>query len=118
MSWESDLERFTVKLDENLTALVPNVAEAMRESIVSGSPTTGAPGSPVDTGALRASWHTEIVSPEVARIVTNIEYAPYVEDGISRSGKPMNFRVGGPHSVALTLAGGPKLVAQVVQEST
>lgn len=114
MGFEADLERFTLKLDATYATLLPEVALAVQESIVVGSPITGAPGQPVDTGNLRASWNLTL-EPEWAEIITNVEYAPFVEDGVNQHG-PMTVRslVGGWHSVALTRINFDRLVDHVV----
>lgn len=104
--FERDLERFTAKLEGMTAELLPNVASALQASIVSGSPLTGAPGQPVDTGNLRASWNVSFPSADTAQISTNVEYAPYVEDNV----RGVTFRVGGPHGVKLTLANAQAIV--------
>jgi hypothetical protein len=82
------------------------------QSIVEGSPITGAPGQPVDTGNLRASWQTTFESPTVALISTNVEYAPYVEDNVNN----VTFKNHGPHSIKLTVAGLQQVVdAEIVR---
>ena len=40
--------------------------------------------APVDTGNLRSSITHRVVSDEEAHIGTNVEYAPYVEQGTSK----------------------------------
>lgn len=112
-------------------------ADLAHQSIVEGSPLTGAPGQPVDTGNLRASWQRLIDGPLEQRIVTNVVYAPAIEDGI-RHGEvvgigpddatdrikspdtPLTLRsaVGGFHSVKLTRAGWPAIVRAAVAEVT
>ena len=42
---------------------------------------TGRPGPRVRTGRLRSSITTEVLSPELARVGTNVYYAPFVEFG-------------------------------------
>ena len=83
---------------------------------VEGSSITGAPGQPVDTGALRASFVDDFVSPTSWRIQTNIEYAPAIEDGIGAHG-PITLRskVGGHHSVKKTVAGWERIVDHVTR---
>lgn len=100
-----------------------NVVSALAASITDGSPVTGSPGQPVDTGNLKASWHTDFTSPRQAMISTNVEYAPYIEDGIvplgGRRGNAtgsssqrltLRSQVGGFHSVALTIAGFDRVI--------
>ena len=87
--------------------------EALR-SIQEGSELTGAPGQPVDTGALRASWQL-IPRADSLTIGTNVVYAEAIEDGIGKYG-PLVLRsqVGGFHSVAQTVANMDRIVAAVV----
>lgn len=105
MSFADDIKRFNVKVEQLVDQAFVNVASAAHESIVNGSPVTGAPGQPVDTGNLRASWHLEFPSKESAVISTNVEYAPYVEAGVAgKGGRPAHYQNHGPHSVAHTIA--------------
>lgn len=84
-----------------------NTAVAVHDSIVHGSPITGAPALPVDTGALRASWQLTFPSPDVALIATGgIPYAIYVEENVNG----VTFKNGGPHGVELTRLGFWRLV--------
>lgn len=78
----------------------------------------GSPGQPVQTGTLRNSWQTTIVSPTEVLISSNLAYAPVIEDGVGRHGKPLTLRshVGGFHSVAHTLTNIDRLVDQVTRE--
>lgn len=98
---------FERKVEVRSREVFVNVAAAAHESIVNGSPVTGAPGQPVDTGNLRNSWILSFPSPTEAMISTNVEYAPYVEDNV----RGVTFKNHGPHSVALTVAGLDKIVA-------
>lgn len=116
MSFASDLHNFTVKVEARNRRIFVGVAAGVLESIQVGSPVTGAPGQPVDTGQLRSSWQLGFESPTVAAITTNTSYALSNEDGIARpGGGPYRLRsqVGGRHSVKLTRVNFDKLVAQV-----
>jgi len=106
-SFADDINKFAIKVQTNSRAVFVNTASHAYESIVNGDTLTGAPGQPVDTGALRASWQLIFNSPTEARIATNIEYAPYVEDNV----RGVKFKNHGPHSVALTIAGMSRIVA-------
>jgi hypothetical protein len=89
------------------------IVEAHR-SIQSGSEITGAPGQPVQTGALRNSWMFEFLSEFRARITSPILYALPIEDGISRFGEmTVRSATGGFHSVKLTIAGAQRIVDAV-----
>jgi hypothetical protein len=88
-------------------------------SIVEGSPLTGAPGQPVDTGFLKGSWHQVPETPLTTRIETDAPYAQGIEDGINlKTGGPIQLRAptGGFHSVKLTAAGWQHLVDDAVRE--
>jgi len=97
--------------------------EEVRRSVVEGSPLTGAPGQPVDTGALARSWQDDFLSPTLWQIVATgvdpatgkkVGYAEIVEDNV----RGVTFRNHGPHSVRLTRAGWPTIVAHVARTAT
>ena len=118
MAFADDLQRFTLKMRGRTGDVFVGVAAAVKDSIVNGSPITGSPGQPVDTGFLKNSWQLVFDSPTLALIETDTVYAPNIEDGIAASGKQMHLRsaVGGFHSVALTRAGFQRIVNTVVAE--
>lgn len=109
-SFREDINRFKAKIVVDTRDLFVNVCSAAHESIVNGSPITGAPGQPVDTGRLRGSWHLEFVElPDGAmgaQITTNVTYGPIIEDNV----RGVVFKNHGPHSVKLTRAGLPRLI--------
>ncbi len=118
MTFARDAERFTVKLDRATRAVYVATAAAVQESVKTGRPETGAPGQPVDIGNLRNSWTLD-VGPAVATIATNAAYARAIEDGVGRFGPlTRRSRVGGFHSVKLTIAGFDRLLRSVVREVT
>jgi hypothetical protein len=113
MSFADQVRSFSVKVEGVARDVFVNTVTATAESITDGSALTGAPGQPVDTGALKASWQTVFESPTSAVIGTNLVYAPLIEDGISgRTGQPLTLRsaVGGFHSVALTVLNFDRIV--------
>ncbi len=117
MSFASDLKRFSVKVEaRNRRVFVGTVSEVTR-SVVEGSVLTAAPGQPVDTGNLKASWHTSFDSPTQSTLSTNVVYAPAIEDGVGPYG-PLTLRssVGGWHSVKLTVAGFQRIVDKVTRD--
>jgi hypothetical protein len=82
-------------------------------SIQEGSEITGAPGQPVESGALKASWQLIFPSATEALIATNSKYAQSNEDGIARpGGGPYRLRssVGGRFSIQLTLDGLQRII--------
>lgn len=122
MGFTDDVELFVEKLQTRERDVLVNVTTAVRDSITEGSPVTGSPGQPVDLGALKASWQTIIEEEWIHAVITNLEYAPAIENGqqepyTTKKGTPvtpgpMTLRsaVGGFHSVKLTRAGFQKLV--------
>lgn len=112
MSFASDLARFNQKQRALAQALFANVVIAVGDSIREGSTVTGSPGQPVDTGHLKASWHTVFESATRAAVITNTVYAQAIEDG-TRRGRALTLRssVGGFHSISKTITGFDKLVA-------
>lgn len=132
MTFASDMNRFTLKLDKTTRAVYVAAASAVQESVKFGRPETGAPGQPVDTSFLLNSWTLDI-GPEVATLSTNVAYARVIEDnnraaydargktndrknpdGTTR--RSIKSKVGGNHSVKLTRAGWDRLLRSVVRE--
>lgn len=121
MTFSDDLDRFLADLERRRRDLFVGVATETLRSIQEGSPITGAPGQPVDTGNLKASWQLLFESETTALIQTNVIYAPGIEDGISlETGQRLVQRspVGGFGSVRLTRAGFQRIVAAVAREVT
>ena len=116
-NWERAIDRFEAKVQRRLIEVHAKVAFALRDSVVFGSPVTGSPGQPVDTGNLRASWQLSFPSLLLARLVTSAVYAEAIENGVGPSG-PMVLKspVGGFHSVRMTRTGFQKLVDKIVRE--
>jgi len=119
MSFRGDVTAFRVKLGRLVPAVHAGIVARMHESIRgtgTPDPLTGAPGQPVDTGFLRNSWQTRFEG-DTGIISTNAAYARGIEDGISASGTPIRFKskVGGAHSVKLTVAGASRIQAEVVK---
>ena len=114
MSFQDEVRNFAQKVERKQREIFVNCASAVHQSVVTGSPVTGAPGQPVDTGALRASWVLRFESDHVAMTSTPIVYAPIIEDGRGPHG-PLTLRstVGGFHSVQLTRAGWQATVQDV-----
>ena len=121
------LRLFADKVDSRARAVFVGCVSAVHESITDGSPLTGAPGQPVDTGNLRASWIPSFPAEWVGEVATNAVYAPSIEDGqqppyTTASGKlvtprPIQFRskVGGAHSVKLTRNNWDRIVTEQVR---
>lgn len=106
MTFSSDLEKFTAKVRANSQKIFVNTTSHAFESIVNGSPVTGAPGQPVDTGNLRNSWQLTFPAQTEALIATNVDYAVHVEENI----RGVTFKNHGPHSVRLTALGMNRIV--------
>jgi len=111
MSFTEDLRRFELRTLTRSNAVFVNTASAVKASITDGSPITGAPGQPVDTSFLKNSWILDFPAPGVAEITTGCAYAPVIEYNVR--GARLRSAVGGFHSVALTVAGFPRLVEAV-----
>ena len=126
-----DLERFAAKAAQRAHDVFVQTTIDVQQSIVEGSPLTGAPGQPVDTGYLKNSWHPHFTSRTEWETTTNVGYAPVIEhnlrerydyEGTRRPkelkstirvpGAPKGAKstVGGHHSVALTVAGWERIV--------
>ncbi len=119
MSFTDDVNRFKGKVDARLKALHDGVVLTAFASIKEGSPITGAPGQLVDTGDLKSSWINTIESPLTNLIATKLIYAEQMETG-TRAGRALIQRspTGGFHSVALTRAAWPRIVAYVTERLT
>lgn len=113
MTFSGQLRVFTDKVTVTTQAVFVNSASRVLQSIQDGSPVTGAPGQPVDTGNLRASWQLTFESPTSALVSTNVEYAPVIEDNI----KGVRFKNHGPHSVKITRAGLQQIVDYELAQS-
>jgi hypothetical protein len=111
MSFGTDLHGFKVALERTTQEVFVAAVLEVQRSVVHGSEITGAPGQPIDTGHLRASWQTTFDSPTSALISTNVEYAQAVEDNVQGH----RFRNHGPHSVHLTEIGFPKIATAVAR---
>ena len=127
-TWEQQISAWEAKTQKRLVTVHARAAFAVRDSVVSGSSETGAPGQPIDTGNLRGSWQLTHPEPMLARLTTNVSYAPAIEEGMNNSvtsgrsggsiGSPMTLRseVGGFHSVKLTRINFQKVVDKIVKE--
>lgn len=105
------LDGFADLLDGRQKRVFDAVVEQTRISIVEGSPITGAPGQPVDTGELRDSWKVRYERPGVAVISSDAPHALVVEMNIGG----ITYSNHGPHSVALTRAGMPRMARLVAR---
>jgi hypothetical protein len=114
MSFGGQLRDWGDKAKRREGAVFHTAVFTAHKSITVGSPLTGAPGQPVDTGRLRNSWQIVILSPREVRILTSMKYARSIEDGLSyaHAGKPLTLRsqVGGFHSLKLTVANWNRIV--------
>lgn len=117
MSFSADLAGFARLVVERERNVFVRTTQELQRSVVEGSEITGAPGQPVDTGTLKGSWIGEFVNEHEWQLTTNQEHAPPIEAGIGPNG-PLTIRspVGGTHSVALTVAGFPRIVEVVADE--
>jgi hypothetical protein len=119
VSFEGDLKLFAGKVLARHKQVFVGSVQHVHTSVVDGSPVTGAPGQPVDTGNLRASWIQSYPAEYIGEVSTNVEYAPAIEDGIGPFG-PMTLRsaVGGFNSAKLTRANWDRVVEHEVRAAT
>jgi hypothetical protein len=117
VSYTDDLRAFTAKVESRQRDILVGCVDAVHGSVTQGSAVTGAPGQPVDTGDLLASWQETFPEEWVGQTATNVEYAPQIEEGVGEHG-PLTLRsqVGGFHSVALTRMNFDLVVKDVVSE--
>ncbi len=111
--FERGIDRFIRKNRRRRQRIFNRAAALMHKSIVNGLTLTGSPGQPVDKGILRTSWQRLRPESLLAESVTNVGYAPFMEDfeGTFRS------KVGGKHSVKKTRAGMDKIIDEAARTS-
>ena len=125
MSFLDDIRAFNAKVELNLLPEVfVGVVAEVKNSIVFGSPLTGAPGqvvADVGGGTLRGSWIDEFEDANTALISTSSPYAPQNEDGIARPGGgqyTQRSATGGRWNVALTRMNSQRIVDDVAAKLT
>lgn len=103
MTFSDDIQQHRRNLEERLEWLFLRTTQEVQKAITDGSELSGAPGQPVQTGALRGSWIPSLTAPYHWQTSTNLIYAPFIEDGAKADGTPLTLRseVGGFHSVKL-----------------
>lgn len=108
MSLHDKVQKWAARKKVQKAQVVNNIVRHIYQSIVYGSPVTSAPGQPVKTGNLRDAWVILLTSfgQRVQCDMVKAPYAKIIEDGI-RAGRQLVLRskVGGFHSVKLTVAG-------------
>lgn len=132
----ADFERIRRQLKRRLNALPRQLGNAVLESIRDGSPITGAPGQPEQTGELKRSWKMTL-SGNRLRVFSNLFWAEFIEEGfrqrnptaksllgrifksvgigVKRTNLTLRSPKGGFHSVKITRANIQKLVDKVVE---
>jgi hypothetical protein len=108
VSFERDLARFVKKVYDRHETLHNRVVDHVGRSIRFGSATTGAPGQPVKSGKLLASWYARHNGRWMVHWVSNIRHARAIEHNLR--GAQLRSKVGGFHSVKLTRAGFTRIV--------
>jgi hypothetical protein len=120
------LLKFRLTVEKRAQAVFVNVASATKASWTDGSPITGSPGVPVVTGNLKGSIQLTFPGPNVAEIKatgiapdgSKVGYARVIEENLRGAnipaGPPKGSTVGGPHALALTVAGFGRLVSAEV----
>lgn len=116
MGFADDIQAFSAKVAQRHKDVFVGSATAVKKSITDGSEITAAPGQPVRDGILKGSWQLTYPEDMVGLIATGVEYAEPIEEGMGPHGSlTLRSEVGGFHSVALTRAGWPALVDDVVK---
>lgn len=105
-TFAQDLIAFSEKCDQRYKDVFLACTVEVQRSVVEGSEITGAPGQPIDTGNLRASFIGEHLPDGAWQLTTNVEYAPFVEENVN----DVQFKNHGAHSIALTRAGYQRIV--------
>ena len=127
MGFRDDLSSFGVRMERKSKDVFVATTVEVRRSVVEGSEITNAPGQPIDTGALRASFIDDFEGSGRWRITTNQSYARHIEDNggdvgdssgdVIRGGSAPNPKgpstVGGHHSVKKTRAAWQRIVNHV-----
>ena len=110
MTFRDDMNRINDAVDRRAQLFLVFAIGIIAQSIRDGHELTGAPGQPVDTANLLNSWQERFPEVDVGEVITNVIYAPVIEDLIGRFG-PIQIRseVGGGHSVKLTRAAWQKI---------
>lgn len=115
VTWTSNLPVFLPKLTASVEAVRKEVAKLAHDSIVNGSPLTGAPGQPEDLR--QGQFVIAETGTDTTTVGTNDHSALAVEDGISHfNGAPIHLHsaVGGFHGTKLTHQNAGALIDQVV----
>jgi hypothetical protein len=116
-NFANQIQLFAGDLEPMTRRVIGQSVSLAYRSVTVGSAITGAPGQPVDTSALLHSWVIEWKGPWYAEITSDLPYAHIIEAGIGAYGPLMlRSKVGGWHSLKLTAAGWPRIVAIVIAE--
>jgi len=110
-SFKNQLKAFRIATGDKVRNSFVFATQEVRQSVVKGSPVTGAPGQRVDTATLRNSWVAEFTAKWEWQLTTNVKYAEYIENGGNDLGPfLLGSGVGGFHSVKLTRANWDRIV--------
>lgn len=111
IEFSQTLRRFAGMAERREQVLFERIVNHVERSVRYGSPTTGAPGQPVDTGELLRSWYrTGSIQSRVVSLASDLPYAPIIEDNFR--GAQLRSKVGGFHSVKLTKHGFKAIIRQ------
>lgn len=131
-SFDVQLEQFADNAERRLLDTFVLATQEARRSVVEGSPLTGAPGQPVDTGTLIGSFIEEFRGALVWELTSRLRYALPIEEGKRmskgnvalevvfsppgqgsriRNGRDRKSKVGGYGSIARTIAAWPDIVS-------
>jgi hypothetical protein len=109
MSFKADMDAFVAKVRKREQNLYNACVRHVKRSIVYGSPVTGAPGQPVDSGDLRRSFRTKRIGRRERTVSSPLIYGPIIED--NKRGATLRSKVGGFHSIRLTRLGWKRIMA-------
>ena len=122
MSFASDLDRFTAKVNRRAKRIESGLREQVQRSVVEGSELTGAPGQPIGPfpggGTLKGSFIPRFLGPGLWITSSALLYAPVIENLYNTRTGAITIRssVGGGHSVKMTRAGWQRIVNHVARE--
>lgn len=134
-AFSKQLRQWHTRTLRNVEDVFVFAIQEVRRSVIEGSTITGAPGQLVDEGTLKTSWQDVFTSKYVWELATVNKYARAAEDGGRlfrgkriryrppgvgnrlKNGVDRKSKVGGFHSVKLTLASWDRVVTFAIQQA-
>ena len=110
-SFQKSLREFVALANSREERLFQAVSARVGKSIMYGDKSTGAPGQPVRSGALLASWVEEgDFGTRLVHWISRLKYASVIEHNLR--GAILRSKVGGFHSVKLTMMAWKRIVRE------